>query len=421
MSPRLFGPRRRHRVRARLDATAEYLRQETVGGAVLLAATVVALIWANVGGTYASLWGTDLTIGIGDASITEDLQHWVNDGLMALFFFVVALEVKRELVVGELRDRRAAVVPVVAALGGVALPAAIFVAIALGTGEGARGWAIPTATDIAFAVGILALLARWVPPALKLLLLTIAIVDDVIAIAIIALFYSSGISVAWLGAVAVGLLAMVAMRRAGVQRIALYVPIGAFVWVAMLESGVHATIAGVAVGLLTPTGAIGGRQVLEQLEHRLHPITSALIVPLFALANAGIALSGEMLSDAASSGIAWAIAVGLVVGKPLGIATTVLLLVRLGVGHIHESLRALHIWGMAALAGIGFTVSLFITQLAYEVPRTVDAAKLGVFAGSIVSAALGAAILIVRGRRDSLEPADAVAAEGIDEQGAHRP
>ncbi len=387
-------------MRERLSGAAEFVRDETVGGAILLAATVVALIWANVGGSYESLWSTELTLGAGELSITEDLEHWVNDGLMVLFFFVVALEVKRELVVGELADRRAALVPVLGALGGVALPAAIFLAIALafGDGDATRGWAIPTATDIAFAVGVLALLSRWVPAELKLLLLTIAVVDDIVAIAIIAVFYSSDISVAWLGGVAAGLAAIAALRALGVRAIAVYAIVGVAVWVAMLESGVHATIAGVAVGLLTPARPVAGRPVLEQLEHRIHPFTTAIVVPLFALANAGIALSGDMLANAAESAIAWGIVAGLALGKLVGIATTVLLLVRFGIGRIPDAIRAVHVWGMAAVAGIGFTVSLFITQLAFEDPAVVDAAKLGVFAGSILSAAVAVGILVSAGR-----------------------
>lgn len=383
-------------VRERLGAAAEFVRDETVGGAILLAATVAALIWANFGTSYESLWSTELTLGIGSASITEDLQHWVNDGLMVLFFFVVALEVKRELIVGELADRRAAAVPVLGAFGGVALPAAIFLAVTLAFGADGdtRGWAIPSATDIAFAVGVLALLSRWVPPALKLLLLTVAVVDDIVAIAIIAVFYSSGLSPAWLGAVAIGLATIVGMRAAGVRPILAYIPIGIAVWVAMLESGVHATIAGVTVGLLTPARPVAGRPVLEDLEDRLHPLTSGLVVPLFALANAGIAFGGDMLADAATSAIAWGIVAGLVLGKLVGIGGTILLLVRLGIGTLPDSVRTVHVWGMAAVAGIGFTVSLFITQLAFADPDVVDAAKLGVFAGSILSAVVGTTILL---------------------------
>jgi Na+:H+ antiporter, NhaA family len=387
------------RVRENIDAATEYVRDETTGGIALLVATAAALVWANVSDGYVSFWHTDLTLGIGPLSITEDLQHWINDGLMVLFFFVVALEVKREFVTGELRDAKKATLPVLAALGGAILPAAIFVVLTL-DGEGGRGWAIPTATDIAFAVGILALLGRRVPTGVKLLLLTIAVVDDVLAIAVIAIFYSSGISVAWLAAVAAGLGGIVAMRKLGVQRVIAYVPLGLFVWVGMLESGVHATIAGVAVGLLMPAHPIDGRHVLEELEDRLHPYSSLLVVPLFALANAGIVLDSSTISAAADSQIARAIAIALVVGKLLGIAGTVLLVARLGIGRLPDDVRVRHVWGIAALGGVGFTVSLFIAQLAYPDPTTIATAKFGIFAGSIASAALGILILLA-GSRDA--------------------
>ena len=307
-----------------LTAGVEFLRRETIGGAVLLAATISALIWANVGTSYEPFWATDLTLGSGRFSITEDLRHWVNDGLMVFFFFIVALEVKRELVVGELSDRRAASVPVLGAFGGVALPAGIFLIITgvFGGSGDTSGWAIPAATDIAFAVGVLA----------------------------------------------------------------------------MLESGVHATIAGVTIGLLTPARPINDRSVIEVLEHNLHPFTAGMVVPLFALANAGIAFNSEMLSDAAGNPIAWGIIAGLTIGKLAGIGGTIMLVTPLGIGTIPSTIRSAHIWGMAAIAGIGFTVSLFITQLAYQDPTVIDAAILGVFAGSIISASIGAHILISTGR-----------------------
>jgi Na+:H+ antiporter, NhaA family len=390
-------------MRQQVDAATDFLQDETIGGGALLVATVAALVWANLGAGYVSFWNAELTLGIGSASITEDLQHWVNDGLMALFFFVVALEVKREFTAGDLRDRKTATVPVLAALGGALLPILIFVLLTLG-GDGARGWAIPAATDIAFAIGVLALLGERVPSGVKLLLLTIAVVDDIVAIALIALFYSSGISLGWLAVVAGGLTVIVAMRAGGVERIVAYVPIGVIVWVAMLESGVHATIAGVAVGLLTPAGPVGGRRVLETLEHRLHPLTSLLVIPLFALANAGIAFDGPTISNAAGSEIVWAIALGLVVGKLLGIAGTVLLVVRLGIGNLPDGVRPQHVWGIAALGGIGFTVSLFISQLAYTDPTTIDAAKIGIFAGSLTSAVLGVLILARTAQDPSSNP-----------------
>jgi Na+:H+ antiporter, NhaA family len=376
----------------------DFLRDESAGGIVLLTATVVALVWANspADGAYTDLWQHELTIGVGSLAISEDLQHWVDDGLMALFFFVVGLEIKRELVVGELRDRRTAMLPAVAALGGVALPALLFVAITAGSGQ-SSGWAIPAATDIAFAVGVMALLGERVSSGAKLFLLTIAIVDDIVAIAIIAVFYSSDISLLWLGGAAAGLLAVMALRLLGVTRIVAYVPLGLAVWVAMHESGVHATIAGVALGLLTPTGRVGGRQVLETLEHRLHPLSAFVVVPLFALANAGVALGGGVLADAASSRLAWAIVVGLLVGKLLGIAGATLLGIRLGWGRLPDGVPRSQVWGIAAVGGIGFTVSLFIAQLAYDDPTVIDTAKLGVLAGSLVSGVVG--LLLLSGRR----------------------
>ena len=389
---RAHGAKRR--IQRATDPLTEFLHDEAAGGVALMVAAVAALVWANAwSDSYASFWDRELTVGAGSLAIHEDLQHWVNDGLMALFFFVVGLEIKRELVTGELRDRKAAALPVLAALGGAILPAAIFVALTAG-GAGGEGWGIPMATDIAFAVGVLALLGDRVSSGVKLLVLTIAIVDDVVAIVVIALFYSDSVSVIWLVAALAGLVAIVLLRRAGVARVLAYVPLGVFVWVATYESGIHATIAGVALALLTPARPIAGRRVLEQLEHRLHPVTSFAVVPVFALANAGVALNAETLRDASTSRVAWAIALGLVVGKLLGIAGVSLLGVRLGVGALPEGVRPRQVWGVAALGGIGFTVSLFITQLAYTDATTVDLAKVGIFAGSLISGLLGAALLI---------------------------
>ena len=382
------------RARRVVDPVTDFLREEAAGGLVLLAATVVALVWANtpVREAYDSLWSTTLKVGFGDVAIDEDLRHWVNDGLMALFFFVVGLEIKRELVTGELNDRRSASLPVIAALGGVALPALLFVAIVNG-GEGAAGWAIPMATDIAFAAGVLALLGDRVSSAVKIVLLAIAVVDDIIAISVIAVFYADGVDVVWLGAALAGLTLVVLLRRAGLARILPYALVGTFVWVAAYESGVHATIAGVALGLLTPTGKVGGREVLAMLEHRLHPVTSFVVVPLFALANAGVYLGGGKLADAAASRLAWAVAIGLVAGKLLGIGLAALAAARTGAGSLPDGVRQQQVWGVAALGGIGFTVSLFITSLAFESEALQDEAKVGIFAGSFVSALVGAAIL----------------------------
>lgn len=366
-------------------ALREFLHDEAIGGVALLAGVVAALLWANVDGTgYEAFWHRDADVlGLG-----LDLRHWINDGLMVVFFFVVGLEIKRELVAGELRDRRAALLPVLAAAGGVAVPALIFVALTAGTGDTA-GWAVPAATDIAFAVGVLALLGDRVPGGAKLFLLTIAIVDDIAAIAIIAVFYTEAIAIGWL-LVAVVALAVTYAIRTRVPYVTVYVLIGVLVWVAVHESGVHATIAGVALGLMTPARPVGGREVLTTLEDRLHPLSALLIVPLFALANAGVALGGGVLSDAVTDRLAWAIALGLVLGKAIGISGATALGRRLGWGVLPDGVTGRHVAGLAMLGGIGFTVSLFIAQLAYDDAERIAIAKIGILAGSTVAAALGA-------------------------------
>jgi NhaA family Na+:H+ antiporter len=395
---------------------------EASGGIVLVAAAAVALLLANsaFSGAYDALVHAELRLGVGELSITEDLQHWVNDALMAIFFFVVGLEIKRELVTGELRDRRAAALPAVAALGGVVLPALIFLAL-VGDGPASRGWGIPMATDIAFAVGVLALLGDRVPGGAKLLLVSIAIVDDIIAIAVIAAVYTATLSLVWLGAAVAGLLAVIVLRVLGVAQVWPYVVVGVFVWLATFESGVHATIAGVALGLLTPTGDVGGRNVLETLEHRLHPVSAFAIVPLFAFANAGVDLRGGALAEAAGGSLAVAVAVALVVGKTVGIGGAALLAQRIGIGALPAGVQTRHVWGLAALGGIGFTVSLFVADLAYDAESLTDQAKVGILAGSLISAVVGSLILR-SGRRlkrrdlelptsEAPEPAGAAAAE----------
>jgi NhaA family Na+:H+ antiporter len=390
---------RRERARRVVDPLTDFLHDETAGGIAIAVATIAALVWANTSADgYAATWERALRVGIDGVALDLDLRHWVNDALMAVFFFVVGLEIKRELVCGELQDRRAATLPVLAALGGVVLPALVFVAVTAGTPE-ASGWAIPAATDIAFAVGVLALLGDRVPTGAKLFLLTIAIVDDIAAILIIAIFYAGELSPLWLAGAVCGLAAVVALRRLRVVRIAPYVVLGSAIWLAVHESGVHATIAGVALGLLTPSGVIGGRNVLETLEHRLHTVSAFAIVPLFGLANAGVSLGNGVLGDAATSRVAWAIAAGLVLGKLLGIAGATFLGLRLRWGTLPTGMRRGQVWGIAAIGGIGFTVSLFIAQLAYDDPSTVNLAKVGIFAGSLLSGLLGALLLIALERR----------------------
>jgi NhaA family Na+:H+ antiporter len=383
-----------------VDPLTEFLHEEAIGGLVLLLATVAALVWANSPAreAYDALWASELKIGLGDIAITEDLRHWVNDALMVLFFFVVGLEIKREMTTGELSDRKAAQLPIIAALGGTVLPAIVFVAV-LGGAEGASGWAIPMATDIAFAVGVIALFGDRIPSGVKVFLLAVAVVDDIIAITVIAAVYTDDLAVGWLVAALAGVLLVVGLRRARVHRVVFYAMVGVAVWVAVHESGVHATIAGVVLGLLTPARPIEGRELLPELEHRLHPVTSLLIVPLFALANAGVALGGDTISDAASSKLTWGIVAGLVVGKLAGIGGGAVAARRAGAGEFPEGMRPGHSWGVAALGGIGFTVSLFIAQLAFESPTLQEQAKVGIFAGSLVSGLLGLSLLAALGRR----------------------
>ena len=377
-----------------------FLGAEATGGAFLVAAVAIAILWANLGGGYFEFWDSSTPASILGLKLPSDLQHWVNDGLMVIFFFLVSLEIKREMVVGELSDRRAAVLPVLAATGGALLPALIYLSITGSGGEIGRGWGIPMATDIAFVVGVLALLGNRVPVGAKILLLGIAIVDDVIAIVVIAVFYTAELHALWLAVAALLLLLMFAMRRVGVNRPLYFVPVGILIWFAMLQSGVHPTIAGVAIGLLTPAGVIRDRDLIGHLEHRIHPWSSLLIVPLFALANAGIAFNGEVLSMTTESSLALAIMIALVAGKLTGIAGTTYVATRIGIARLPTGVSWPQVTGIAALAGIGFTVSLFIAQLSFTDPELVEVAKIGIFAGSLISAALGIVVLLVstRGR-----------------------
>ncbi|MDX1657659.1 MAG: Na+/H+ antiporter NhaA [Nitriliruptorales bacterium] len=371
----------------------DFLATEAGGAVVLLVAAVLALVWANspFSDTYSGLWETKLTLGSGDFALTEDLRHWVNDGLMAIFFFVVGLEIKRELSIGELRDPRAVALPVVAALAGLALPALLYLAVTAGT-EGARGWGIPVATDIAFALGVVALFGRRLPSGLKLALLTIAIIDDIGAILIIAVAYSQGISTGWLAVAVAALMLIPVLRLLRFASPWWYVPVAVVAWVATLESGIHATIAGVALGLLTPAEPFRGRPVLEELEHRLHPVSSYVVLPLFALANAGVRLSGDTLTAAVSSAITWGIVLGLVVGKTVGIGGAITAMVRSGRGQLPPHVTIPQGRSVAIVAGIGFTVSLFIADLSFTGTQ-LEEAKIGVIAASLLAGIFGALAL----------------------------
>ncbi len=372
-----------------------FLHAESAGGIVLVVAVAAALIWANspAADGYARFWEHKITLGGGPARVSHDLQHWVNDGLMVVFFFVIGLEIKRELIAGELRDRRAAILPALAALGGVALPAFIYFAV-VGGGAAARGWGIPMATDIAFALGVLALLGRRASTGAKLFLLTVAIVDDILAIGVIAIFYTGRVKLWWLALAVAGLGVVAGLRRLGVSTPWGYLPAGVLVWFATLESGVHATLAGVVLGLLTPARPVAGRHVLDELEQALHPASAFLVVPVFAVANAGVDLRGDAIGNAFSQSLTWAIVVALVVGKIVGIGGATYLARKLGWGALPADMHPREVLGTAALGGIGFTVSLFITDLAFTDSGLVGQAKVGILAASAVAAVVGAVLLL---------------------------
>lgn len=422
-----------------------FLRIEAAGGILLLIATITALVWANSpwSDSYHDILETHISIHVGDlVHIDESVLHWINDALMVVFFFVVGLEIKRELVVGELRDPRAAALPAIAAIGGMVVPAGIYIAFNSATPE-FDGWGIPMATDIAFAIGVVSLLGSRVPSAMKVFLLTLAIVDDIGAIAVIAIFYTDDFSSGWFLVAMAAIVVVMIMRVVKIWWIPAYVIVGVFVWFAVFESGIHATIAGVILGLITPAvplkpeakeedlddvirAAVRGRasapvvrranfelkeqvSVVERLEDALHPFSSYMIIPLFALANAGVELSGDTLSEAATAPVTLGVVFGLVFGKIIGVSFATWIAVRTGVAQLPRAATFTHVFGLAAMAGIGFTVSLFITGLAFDDALLVDEARIGILAASAIAAVVGTLILL-RARQvvevDVVEPAD---------------
>lgn len=416
----------------------DFAHKQSSGGILLIAATVVALMWANSpwDESYAALWHTKLTIGVGEFSLSKDLTHWINDGLMAVFFLVVGLEIKRELLVGELSSLRSAALPVAAALGGAAVPALIYLALNAGT-EGAAGWGIPMATDIAFALGVLALLGDRVPVGLKVFLTALAIVDDVVAVLVIAFFYTSEINWSALGVGAAFLAALVVANLLGVGRTLVYAVLGMGLWLCFLLSGVHATIAGVLLALTVPASSFinpsefleRGRYILDrfeeagdkgenvlsneerqaalhalnhatyklepplhELEHALHPWAAFAIVPLFALANAGVPLGGG-IAKALTNPVVLGIMIGLVVGKQVGVTLFAWLAVKSGGSELPPGVNWRHVYGGGWLAGIGFTMSLFFSDLAFSNEELVQTAKLGILVASLIAGAAGWTIL----------------------------
>ncbi|MFC4294508.1 Na+/H+ antiporter NhaA [Novosphingobium tardum] len=384
--------RRRLALSPRLRALAH---SEAAPGVLLMAVTLVALGLANsaLAHDYHALFHDPLAIV--PIARLNTVHALINDGLMAVFFFVVGLEIKREIVTGALADAAARRLPVVAAAAGMAVPAAVYLLITRAHPELHRGWAIPAATDIAFAMGVLALLGKRIPPSIRLFLLTVAIVDDLGAVLIIALAYTARIDGTWLIASLVILVAMIGLARMRVERALPYVILATLLWYAVLNSGVHATIAGVAAALTIPVrvGRKSGDSLLLRMEHALVPWNGFLIVPLFALANAGVSLAGTGVGAFADP-LPLAIALGLVVGKQAGIFGTLIVAERLGESGKLAGASWQQLWGMALLCGIGFTMSLFIGALAFPShPQLVEEAKLGVLAGSLLSALAGFAVL----------------------------
>ena len=374
----------------------EFLRLEAAGGILLVMAAALAMALANspLSGYYGAFLDTPVAVRIGALEIAKPLLLWINDGLMAIFFFLVGLEVKREVVEGELSSWQSASFPGIAAVGGMAIPAAVYVALNIGTPETLKGWAIPAATDIAFALGVLALLGSRAPTALKLFLLALAIIDDIGAIVIIALFYTADLSIVSLVVGAAALVLLVAMNYFGVRRISAYVVVGVILWVAVLKSGVHATLAGVALALTIPLNPKDpdGESPLEHLEHDLHTWVAFLILPLFAFANAGVSLAGLSFADLLAP-VPLGIAAGLFIGKQVGVFGFAWGSVKLGICERPEGTTWLQLYGVSLLTGIGFTMSLFIGTLAFPDPALAADVRIGVLSGSILSAVIGYLIL----------------------------
>lgn len=414
-----------------------FLRIESASGILLFGAALAALVWANSpwSDRYHDLLELEAGLALGAFHLELTLHELVNDGLMTVFFFVVGLEIKRELAIGDLRDPRAAALPVAAALGGMVVPAAIYLALQDGKPTSA-GWGVPIATDIAFAVGIITLMGRWVPHQIKVFVLAAAIVDDIGAIAVIAVFYSSDISLAPLGLAAAGFAVVILMQRSGISTAPLYFLVGAVIWYGFLKSGIHPTIAGVIAALLTPISepvplwqklkraAVylpekGMRKVLHRnretgktadvveaddadassplvsLNSALHPWSAFVIMPVFALVNTGVMLSQGFLDDRESLAVGGAVAIALVLGKPAGVLLFSALAVRAKLARLPADVPWSVLVAAAALMGVGFTVSLFITELAFSEQRFVDAAKVGVLVGSAIAATVGLTLIAV--------------------------
>jgi NhaA family Na+:H+ antiporter len=384
------------------SALIRFINHEATAGLILVLAAALALIVTNVGyvDSYDHFLELTVSVRIGNIGLDKTLVHWINDGLMAIFFFLVGLEIKREVLQGNLSSREQITLPAMAALGGMLAPALIYVFFNWGNSETLQGWAIPAATDIAFALGALALVGSRAPLSLKVFLLTLATLDDLGAIVIIALFYTSDLSLFGLGLAGIAFAFLIVLNRLRIDRTAPYIFFGFAMWVFVLKSGVHATLAGVALAMTIPLLRRDGSSFIHALEEGLHPYIKFLILPLFAFANAGIPLAGLSM-DALTSSLPLGIAAGLVLGKPLGILLAVTACVSLGFAKLPEQASWAHVAGVGCLAGIGFTMSLFIGTLAFDTPGQIDAVRLGVIAGSIISTVLGLAILSMASNRSN--------------------
>lgn len=381
-----------------LRAIDRFFSHEASGGILLGLSAIAALIVANSGlqPTYDWLLNLRLSLTLGGEGLEKPLILWINDGLMAVFFFLIGLELKREMLEGKLKNPRDVILPGLAAVGGMAVPALVYLALNWGNAETIRGWAIPAATDIAFALGVLALVGSRVPVALKVFLLTLAILDDLGAIVIIALFYTAELKANYLLYALAPLVAMLWLNLKGAHRVAPILLLGVVLWVLVLKSGVHATLAGVLTAFMIPLKDKWGKSPLHGLEHGLAPYVLFLIVPVFAFANAGVSLEGMSLADLLAP-LPLGIALGLIIGKQLGVFGMTWLVVKLGLARLPSGVTWAHIYGLACLAGIGFTMSLFIGSLSFADPALMDAVRIGVLSGSLVSGVVGFAVLRLSG------------------------
>jgi Na+/H+ antiporter NhaA len=411
-------------------AARSFLRTESGSAVLLLSAAVVALVWANSGPAYEEFWHLPVRIGAGGAELAMDLRHWVNDGLMVLFFFSVGLEISRETTLGELRGVRAVAAPALAALGGLTVPAALFLLFNAG-GPAAGAWGIAISTDTAVVIGVLALVGPRCPDQLRVFLLALAIVDDIGAVGAIAIFYTRDVDLVALLSAGVLFLALLGLRFASFWRTPIYVAIGIVMWLAVLASGVHPSVVGVALGLLvnayaprprdiarvqvvgqsflvdpSPQRAMAAQSAVseavspnERLQLRIQPWSSYVIVPVFVLANAGVVLTGPSLLAAATSPLTWGIIVGMTVGKLIGVTGGTWVALRTRVGTVPDTLRWGQLVGGAGLAGIGFTVALFVTELALDDEELINDAKIGILTGSMVAGVIGWLIFRLAGER----------------------